>query len=142
MRLNYTTELPDKDQYFKLFESTGWNEEYNLDKEQVFKTLLNSWYIVSAYDDHKLIGFGRMISDGIMHALILDMIVLPEYQSNGIGSNILNELKEKCITHNIRDIQLFSAIGKAVFYKNHGFTTRPENAPGMEIKLHDQKDVP
>jgi len=107
MNIDYTTNLPDKDQYFKLFESTGWNKEYNLDKEQVFETLLNSWYMICAYKDDKLVGFGRIISDGIMHALILDMIILPEFQNNGIGSIILDKLKEKCILHNIRDIQLF-----------------------------------
>ncbi len=135
MNLNYTTSLPDKDQYFKLFESTGWNKNYNLDKEQVFETLLNSWYTISAWDEKKLIGFGRIISDGIMHALILDMIILPEYQNKGIGSSIINKLKEKCFSNKIRDIQLFSAKEKAGFYLKHGFTVRPENAPGMEIKL-------
>jgi len=138
MNIDYTTNLPDKDQYFKLFESTGWNKEYNLDKEQVFETLLNSWYMICAYKDDKLVGFGRIISDGIMHALILDMIILPEFQNNGIGSIILDKLKEKCILHNIRDIQLFSAKGKAGFYKKHGFTIRPEDAPGMEIKIGKQ----
>ncbi|OQY05111.1 MAG: hypothetical protein B6I20_01790 [Bacteroidetes bacterium 4572_117] len=135
MEINYTTSLPDKNEYYSLFESTGWNKEYKLDKEQVFKTLLNSWFLVSAYKEEKLVGFGRVISDGVMHALILDMIILPEFQRNGIGSVILAKLKEKCVSHNIFDIQLFSAKGKAGFYKNHGFSCRPENAPGMEIKL-------
>lgn len=134
MNINYTTNLPDIDQYFKLFETTGWNKEYNLDKEQVFEILLNSWYKVSAHKDDNLVGFGRIISDGIMHALILDMIVLPEFQNNGIGSIILNKLKIKCVSHNLGDIQLFSAKGKAGFYKKHGFTIRPGDAPGMEIK--------
>ena len=135
MNIIYTTDLPEKNQYFKLFESTGWNKEYKLNKHKVFETLLNSWYIVSAYKEDKLIGFGRIISDGIMHALILDMIILPELQGNGIGSIILNKLKEKCISHNICDIHLFSANGKAGFYNKHEFTCRPEDAPGMEIKL-------
>ncbi len=135
MNINYTTSLPDKDQYFKLFESTGWNKNYNLNQDQVFETLLNSWYTISAYQDNKLLGFGRIISDGIMHALILDMIILPGYQNKGIGSSIINKLKEKCFSNKIRDIQLFSAKEKAGFYLKHGFTVRPENAPGMEIKL-------
>jgi len=34
----------------------------------------------------------------------------------------------------IRDLQLFSARGKDGFYRRHGFSIRPDAAPGMEIK--------
>jgi len=63
------------------------------------------------------------------------VIVLPEFQREGIGKEIMKKLIDECKKNNIRDIQLFSAKGKQVFYENLGFTTRPENAPGMEIKL-------
>ena len=34
-----------------------------------------------------------------------------------------------------RDIQLFCAKGKAGFYERFGFLPRPQDAPGMEIKM-------
>lgn len=94
-----------------------------------------SWYTYSVYDEEQLIGFGRVICDGIVHALILDLIILPEYQRNGLGKVILERLVDKCKQHQIRDIQLFSTEGKAEFYKKSGFTERPKLLPGMEIKL-------
>ena len=126
--------LPDKRQFLELFNTAGWNRYYKLSENDLYLALQNSWFIISAYQKERLIGFGRIISDGIAHALILDMIVHPEYQKRGIGSQILEIMVAKCKQHQIRDIQLFSAKDKPGFYLKHGFKIRPENAPGMEIK--------
>ncbi len=134
MSISYNHTKPKKDQFFKLFESTGWNEKYQLDKEKIHKALPHSWYSVSAYDKNRLVGFGRVLSDGILHAFIVELIVLPAYQGQGIGSYILNELTAKCQASGIQDIQLFCAQGKTSFYERQGFVSRPEAAPGMEFK--------
>lgn len=133
MEITYKKTLPDKDEYFELFETTGWNKEYQFNKEQLYEATNRSWYLISAYDNDRLIGFGRIISDGIFHALIIDLIVLPNYQAKGIGSNILKKLVDKCKTNKIRDIQLFCAKGQTGFYEKHGFVKRPDNAPGMQM---------
>ena len=132
--MNYTENLPTKDQFFELFITTGWNEKYKLNNEELYKALENSWYSISYFENEQLVGFGRIICDGIVHALILDVIIHPDFQGNEIGKNVMNKLVEKCKKHNIRDIQLFSAKDKAGFYEKLGFTYRPENAPGMELK--------
>jgi GNAT superfamily N-acetyltransferase len=62
------------------------------------------------------------------------MIVDPEHQGRGIGSEILNRIVSECRSHNIRDVQLFAAQGKSGFYEKHGFAARPPDAPGMELK--------
>ena len=76
-------------------------------------------------------GFGRIVSDGVVHALIADLIVLPAYQRRGIGSEILRRLLDQCRTHEIHTVQLFCASGKAGFYEKHGFVRRADDAPGM-----------
>jgi ribosomal protein S18 acetylase RimI-like enzyme len=133
--------LPNVEDFFTLFESTGWNDEYGLDKYEFHRAMGNSWYMCAAYDVEKLVGFGRVISDGKLHALITEMIVLPDYQGRGIGKEILKMLTDVCVAAKIRDIQLFSAKGKAGFYEKYGFTRRPENAPGMEIKYKPGKPI-
>jgi GNAT superfamily N-acetyltransferase len=131
----YRTTPPEKNEFFRLFETTGWNGEYELDSDRLYLALLASWHTVSAYDGNRLVGFGRMICDGIVHALILDMIVLPGFQGRGIGTGILKRLVEKCREAEIFDIQLFSAKDRAGFYEKNGFSRRPDNAPGMQITL-------
>ncbi|MFC1484594.1 GNAT family N-acetyltransferase [Candidatus Neomarinimicrobiota bacterium] len=133
MSITMSNDLPDRDAFFALFETTGWNEEYGLDADQLNTALQHSWTSVSAYDGDRLAGFGRVVSDGILHALIVDLIVWPEYQGQGIGSNLLRELLVRCREAGLRDIQLFCARGQAGFYEKHGFRTRPEDAPGMQL---------
>jgi len=134
MEIRYDEKLPDKDRFFELFLTTGWNDQYKLDEEELIAALKNSWYILSAYCSGELVGFGRIICDGVVHALILDMIVHPDHKRKGIGTKILNRMVEKCRSHHIRDIQLFCARDKISFYEKNGFVPRPANAPGMELK--------
>jgi len=136
MKLSVNYNAPDIVEYYELFESTGWNSEYKMSPGLLFQTLENSWFLACVYNEKKLIGFGRVISDGVLHALIVDLIVAPDFQSCGIGKLILTELVSKCKSAAIHDIQLFCAKGKEEFYKKQGFKARPSDAPGMEFIGH------
>ena len=134
MTISYRTELPATDQFAALYATTGWNSEHPLSRAELAKALEASWYAVSAYDGARLVGFGRVVGDGVMYAMIHDMIVVPEYQGQGIGAHILQMLVDTCLRANIRDIQLFSARGKRQFYEHHGFVVRPDDGPGMQYR--------
>lgn len=133
-KIDYKETLPSIDDYWDLFDTTGWNDKYNFDRDDLENAIKNSWYAISVYDLSKLIGFGRVIADGIHHAFIVDMIIHPDYQRKKIGSSLLDRLIKKCKEHKIRDIQLFSAKEKYAFYEKFNFEKRPENAPGMQYK--------
>ena len=125
--INFVYDLPVPEDYFKLFEITGWFRERKPNKEELILTLSRSYFFVQAYDGNKLVGTGRVVSDGILHAMIYDMIIDPEYQNRGIGSKILKILIDKCNEINIGDIQLFCAKGKKEFYLKNGFEIRAED---------------
>lgn len=110
--------LPDVLDYWELFQTTGWNDEYNFSQQDLEKAIKNSWYSTSIYMSDKLIGYGRVISDGIHHALIVDLIIHPDYQGQGFGHKLLDKLVKKCIEFKIRDIQLFAAKDKLNSMKN------------------------
>jgi GNAT superfamily N-acetyltransferase len=134
MDLEYRETLPDAHAYFALFESTGWNQEYQLTPEELRAAASRSWFLLAAYHDGRLVGTGRVVSDGVLHALIVDVIVSPEWQGQGIGSSIMERLVEHCRAGRMRDVQLFCAKGKAPFYRRLGFVDRPTDAPGMDWK--------
>ena len=134
MELEYRESLPDRSEYFALFESTGWNQEYGLTPEELYEAIGRSWYVVAACREGRLVGTGRVISDGVLHALIVDVIVLPECQGSGIGASIVTRLVERCRAARIRDVQLFCAQGKAEFYRRLGFADRAADAPGMDFR--------
>lgn len=134
-RIDYRTQVPDPDAFFALFETTGWNERYGVTSDAIAEAVRNSWHTLSAYDGDRLVGFGRLVCDGVLHAMIFDLIVHPTYQSRGIGSEILRRLIETCRASGIRDVQLFAAKDKRSFYERRGFHVRPDDAPGMELHV-------
>jgi ribosomal protein S18 acetylase RimI-like enzyme len=134
--MKFSEELPTAEQFFELFETTRWNEKYGLSKKELFTALKNSWYTISVFDNKQLVGFGRIICDGVVHALILDVIIHPEKQGKGIGKDVMDKLVAKCKKHTIRDIQLFSAKDKGKFYEKLGFKNRTNNSPGMEMEKY------
>ena len=132
MDIDFRSEVPSRDQFWDLFQTTGWNENYRLTPEDLINALDSSWYALCAYEEEHLVGFGRLVSDGVLHAMIYELIVLPEHQGQGIGGKILERLIEKCVEAGVRDIQLFCATGKRKFYEKRGFVARSGDAPGMQ----------
>lgn len=134
MEIKYTNKIPDINLFFSLYETTGWNDK-NRTKEELFPAINKSWYILSAYYDENLIGFGRIISDGRLHAFIVDLIISPNFKKQKIGSEILHRLTNEILKEGITDIQLFCAKGKKNFYLKNNFSERPNDAPGMQYNI-------
>lgn len=124
---------PAKEDFIKLHQTTGWNAKGLYTYDQLYTAICNSWYSISIYHNRKLIGFGRIISDGIYQTLICDVMVHPEYQGQGIGKKLIEALLKKCEEEGIKWVQLFCAKGKQEFYHKLGFISRESEAPGMSI---------
>ena len=80
-----------------LRESVGWNR---MEREYQNPSMTSYCHIV-AYDDEKLVGYIDCVSNGVTDAYIQDLMVCPDYQGKGIGTELMNEmiayLKEKRI---------------------------------------------
>lgn len=119
-----------------LYDVVGWG---HYDEACSKKALDNTLYSVSIYDDEKIIGYGRIIGDGICFLYIHDVMVVPEYQGKGIGTMIINKLLEyvekvKSENPSVR-VYLGAASGKEGFYKKCGFVTRREAGLGEGMIL-------
>lgn len=78
----------------------------------------NSTIRCFVYHQGRLIGAGRALSDGVWRAAIYDVVVLPEYQGKGVGSEIMRRIVAEA---NVDIIMLFAAPGKEPFYGKLGF---------------------
>ena len=80
---------------------------------------------VSAIHGDRLIGMGRMVGDGAMYWYLQEIVVLPEYQKQGIGTKIVNHLVDYAVSHSttgkFTTIGGVSAKGKEDFYRKLGF---------------------
>ncbi len=106
-----------KDQVIALYKSVDWSSAEKPDL--LLKALMNSHAVVTAWDGERLIGLGNAISDGYLVVYYPHLVVHPEYQGNGIGTEIVKSLQKKY--HDFHQ-QSIIADGKAIeFYKKSGF---------------------
>ena len=66
-----------------------------LDTDTQKQVFLNSYAVAFAYDGEKLIGCGRVISDGICQAAMYNIAVNEDYHGQGIGRRIIESLLEQ-----------------------------------------------
>lgn len=134
--IRYIEATPTVDEFNMLTDSVGWGRS---DSKIVEKAMKNTVYSICAYDDNKIIGFGRLIGDSAMFLYIQDVMVLPEYQGMLIGTNIMRYLISKVNDFKIDNVgirtYLGASKGKDSFYKKFGFITREDAGLGAGMVL-------
>ena len=100
----------------EIFNAVGWGRRNPTNLQQAFQ---KSTCVRIAYDNEKIVGFGRTVDDGQCYALIVDLLVDPEYQGKGIGTTILRGLRDDLDGYVFAS--LTSAIGKEAFYQKQGW---------------------
>ncbi|EPC8420698.1 GNAT family N-acetyltransferase [Bacillus wiedmannii] len=119
-RINYTIKHPtDFNGLLSLYESLEWNS-LNLTLNELEQMCKQSWYVIYAFDDKELVGMGRIISDGVITGVICGVCVLPEYQSIGIGKEIVERLIQHCEQNKVIP-QLMCVEKLQSYYESIGF---------------------
>lgn len=107
--------------------------------QQAENALRNGLFSVVAICDETVIGMGRLVGDGIMYWYIQDVVVLPEYQGNGIGKAIIkmliNYAENNSLPETKATIGLMAAKDKESFYEKLGFSSRPNNSSGAGMTM-------
>lgn len=120
--------------YKNLIKSADWKI---LSDKQLRNALDNSMYISVAKVNNKVVGMARLVGDYGTHGLLVDVVVLPQFQKQGIGKQIIKNILDN--VYNSLDeneqflIELLPANGKRDFYLKCGFKYKPENMDGMYL---------
>lgn len=113
------------DSILNLYKANEWSAAEK--PQQLYDGLMNSHSLVSAWDGDKLVGLGNAISDGYLVVYYPHLLVLPAYQGQGIGYDLLQLLINKYKNFHQR---ILVADGKAVgFYKKCGFERAGKTQP-------------
>ena len=80
------------------------------------RTALSRTLNITAYDGEKLVGCLRILSDGYYFGTITELLVLPAYQRQGIGSELLRLAKE----HTPTTLYFGAQPGAEGFYEKNG----------------------
>ncbi|PAT01627.1 GNAT family N-acetyltransferase [Candidatus Izimaplasma bacterium ZiA1] len=106
-------------------------------------SLKNSLYSIVIYDDlNNAIGIARIIGDNRITFIIKDVVVLPEYQKQGIGELLIKYLFAYISKHACENayIGLMSTIHKEGFYEKYGFIRRPNEKYGSGMVMFYKKE--
>ncbi len=98
---------------FLSFVNQVWPGSYDAERTQ---KALSKTMNITAYDGDKLIGCLRILSDGYYFGTITELLVLPEYQHKGVGSNLLQLAKANTPTM----LYFGSQPGVEGFYEKNG----------------------
>ena len=86
--------------------------------ELLQKSFTASAVVVFAYANGQPVGFGRAISDGAYQAAVYEMAIVPEFQKQGIGAQIMQAILDRLPGCNVI---LYASPGKEDFYRKLGF---------------------
>ena len=73
-----------------LYQAVGWTN-YTHQPEMLEQALSHSLVIYLALDGDAVVGLIRLVGDGFSSVFVQDLIVLPSYQRQGIGSSLMKE---------------------------------------------------
>ena len=110
------------DDVLPLYQAVGWTN-YTNQPQMLAQALTHSLAIYLARDGEKIVGLVRLVGDGFSSVFVQDLIVLPSYQRQGIGSSMMKEALADY--KGAYQVQLATEeTGKTLgFYRSLGFET-------------------
>ena len=118
----------EPEQLLVLLRQTGWANQRSI--EGVQKMLQGTPLILGAWEGNRLVGFVRVITDGIYRALIDDVVVEESKRGTGIGSELMQRLIERLA--GVEEVFLRCGERVVSFYEQHRFER--SNGVIMDLK--------
>ena len=110
------------DDVLHLYQAVGWTN-YTNQPQMLEQALYHSLATYLARDGEKIVSLVRLVGDGFSSVFVQDLIVLPSYQRQGIGSDLMKEAlgdyKDAYQVQLVTD-QTEKTLG---FYRSLGFET-------------------
>ena len=116
------------EEYISILNTVGWK----IPSRRLLEKSLKNGINVKCVIDNRTIGMARFVSDGGYAGLLMDVVIIPEFQGNGYGklliNSLLNYLRSQLEDGEEMMFQLLSAPGKHSFYNLFGFKVKKEVA--------------
>jgi spermidine synthase len=116
-------------QLLLLYEVAGWWNPGPGAAAHLLRLVAGSHCFLVAESGSRIIGMGRVISDGISDAYIQDVTVQPEFRGRGIGSRIVSRLLARLHGDGIGWVGLIAERNSHGFYRRLGFSEMTDSVP-------------
>jgi len=118
----------------QLADTVGWGRR---PRKRTKKALNNSLLVLGLWRHNiwapRLIGFARCTGDGVLNAIIWDLVIHPLYQNNGLGKGLLNVLTTRLKQMQVENIDLFADAKAIKFYSGQGWELEPQGKRCMAL---------
>ncbi|WEV40784.1 GNAT family N-acetyltransferase [Lactobacillus sp. ESL0681] len=106
---------------FMLYNSVGWTS-YTKDLAKLQRAVANSQAVITVWLRAELVGLIRTIGDQETILYIQDLLVKPEYQHQGLGTELIQQVLKR--NSGIRQVVLLTdnTIKTRAFYEKQGLT--------------------
>ena len=110
----------DMEVILNLYDSVGWTN-YTERPDMLEQAFHHSLLVLGAWDGEKLTGIIRVVGDGASIIFIQDLLVLPEYQRHGIGSQLCREVLKRFSSVYQIELLTENTSKTNAFYQSLGF---------------------
>ena len=135
MDIQYKEDILTADDYLMFIDTLN---EYTATHEQAKLSVANQIFSVTALKNGKQIAIARLLGDRATYWIIVDVLVLPKYQGQGIGKELMERLIQYIKENAPKGehlVFLLSNKGKEGFYRKFGFAELPNNEEGAGMAL-------
>tara|TARA_B110001452_G_scaffold102866_1_gene85377 strand:- start:122 stop:532 length:411 start_codon:yes stop_codon:yes gene_type:complete len=121
-RVIYDFSSQHLEQLHQLYQNVWWANKRSF--EQTVACVKGSQVCIGLLDEQeKLVGFTRVITDGIFKAIIFDVIVCQSQRGNKLCLQLIDFVKAHPVLNNAQHIELYCLPELESFYSILGFTT-------------------
>lgn len=112
----------NKEQLEGLYNDVEWYA-YTQDLEVLQQAVEQSFDVISAWNDEKLVGLIRVVGDGLTILYIQDILVLNAYQNQGIATQLMQHIMKKYKKVRQKVLLTEEAPDVRHFYEKNDFTS-------------------
>jgi ribosomal protein S18 acetylase RimI-like enzyme len=118
-----------------LYKSADWWQESPAYRATIPAMIKKSFaFAVAETARGKIVGMGRVISDGVSDGYIQDIVVLKPWRGRGIGQGLTGFLAAHCVKKKLLWVGLVAEPGTYGFYRKLGF----QDKKGFQLMLFDK----
>lgn len=110
----------DLDQLRRLLDQTPWARGRS--RDGLTRMLANTPFTFSAWDGTQLVGFARVLTDGVYRATLWDVVVDGSYQGRGVGDGLMASILAHPVLARVEKFWL-NTRDKHAFYERFGFVS-------------------
>jgi predicted N-acetyltransferase YhbS len=115
----------DLDQVVELYRASSLGERRPVDDRDTMRDMLAHGNLtITAWDDERMIGISRSLTDFSYVAYLSDLAVHVDYQGRGIGTRLIAETRARMGPKST--VVLFSAPAAVDYYPRVGFAHHPQ----------------